>query len=100
VVGTVGSVSASSVAFRRLTPFDPELLHPRDERSPLESKASRGAAWTANPAVGFFEGTDDLIAINFGENAAHRRASCRFRLRLVIAWCGPRAREQFRDRHI
>ncbi len=62
--------------------IDTKLLHPCDERSPLEPKASGSPAWSANPAVGFFEGADDLIAIDFGENAPHGRTSFRSICRL------------------
>jgi hypothetical protein len=73
-VGAVGSVGASAVALRHRVWVDAQLLHTCDERSPFESEASGSTIWAANATSRFFEDLDDLIAINFGEDAPYKPA--------------------------
>ena len=82
-VGSAGSVGAVHFELRHRAWADAKFLHPRDERSPLESKAGSSPTWSANTAAGTFEGTNDLITVHFRENASDGRPSCRFRWRLV-----------------
>jgi hypothetical protein len=81
-----------------LVGVDIKLIHPCDERSPLESEEGGGAISSANTATRLLEGLDDLIAINFGENASDRPAfrrpgACVFADR----YC---ARMQFREGYL
>ena len=76
-MGGVGSVGAVHFGSRHLIGVDTKLVHPCDERRPFESKAGGGAILSANTPTRFLEGLHDLMAVDFGENTSHWRASRR-----------------------